>query len=129
MENIYSVTLIKGAGNVTEQEILAVVNLVQTVPPGSSFDIATPSERGFDNDLLLAGGGGDNSVLVFFLPDVNEITVPVDIYGDQLPENTEAAQLRLEASTEEFQLGVAPPRFEILPKFPTFFIIISDNDG
>ena len=127
-EDTHEVTLIKGAGNVTEQEILAIVNLVQTVPPGSSFDTATPSDINNDNDLFLVGGRGDNSALVSFLPDVNEITVLINIFSDELPENTEAAQLRLETPTEESQLGVIPPRFEILPEFPTFFIIISDDD-
>ncbi len=122
------ITLIKGAGNVTEQEILAVVNLVQTVPPGTSFDVATPSDINNDNDLLLVGGLGDNSVLVSFLPDVNEITVSIDIFNDSLPEDTEAAQLTIEAPTEEFTAGVTAPRFEILSEFPNFFIIIQDDD-
>ncbi len=126
-EATHQVILIKGAGNVTEQEIIVVLNLVQTVPPGTSFDIATPSDINNDHDLLLTGGRGDNSVQVSFQPDVNEITVQINIFGDELLENTEAAQLTLEIPTEK-DAGVAPPRFEILPEFPTFFIIISDDD-
>ncbi len=126
-EATYSITLIKGAGNITEQEIFAVVDLVQTVPPGTSFDTATPSDNNNDNDLLI-GRRDDNSVLVSFLPDVNEITVSLTIFGDEQPENTEAAQLTIEAPTVEFELGVTPPRFEILPEFPNFFIIIPDDD-
>ena len=126
MESNNEVTLIKGAGNVTEQEIFAIVNLVQTVPPGTSFDTATPSEGGFDNDLNF--GRDEDFFIALFPPEVNQITVPLTIFGDELPENTEAAQLTLEIPTEEFQLGVAPPRFEILPEFPSFFIIIPDDD-
>ena len=124
----HDVTLIKGAGNVTEQEILAVVKLVETVPPGTSFDTATPSDNNNDNDLVLIGGSVDKSRLVSFLPNENEINVQIDVFSDELPENTEAAQLTIEAPTEEFTDGVTAPRFEILPEFPNFFIIIPDDD-
>ncbi len=99
--------------------------MVETVPPGSSFDTATPTGV-IDNDLTL--GVNSTSLLAFFPPGEDEISVPVTIFDDTIPENTEAAQLTLEIPTEEFQLGVAPPRFEILPKFPTFFVIIPDDD-
>ncbi len=41
----HNVTIIKGEGNVTEQTIVVAVNLVQTVPPSSGFDVATPQMR------------------------------------------------------------------------------------
>ena len=62
-----------------------------------------------------------------FLPDVDEITVQVNIFGDELPENTEAAQLTIEALTENIGNNTTP-RFEILPEFPAFFIVIPDDD-
>ena len=101
--------------------------MVETVPPGSSFDRATPADENNDNDLAFSGGIRDNSVLVSFPPEMNEISLLIDIFDDELPENTEAAQLTIEAPTEE-NAGVAPPQFEILPEFSNFFIIISDDD-
>ncbi len=121
VENSHQVTIIKGAGNVTEQRIAVAVNLVQTVPPGSGFDTATPSDENGDNDLL------DNSVLAFIPPVDDRITVQVTIFSDELPENTEAAQLTLEAPTDVI-LQDPPPRFELLPEYPTFFIVIIDDD-
>ena len=124
VEETHDVTLIKGAGNVTEQEILVVLNLVEAVPPGTSFDTATLADQFNDNDFRVS----HRSVIGFFPPEVNEITVPITIFDDKQPENTEAAQLVLEVPTEEVQLGVSPPYFEFLPQFPSFFIIIQDND-
>ncbi len=42
-----------------------------------------------------------------------------------MPEVTEAAQLRLSLPTET---GRIFPRFKTLPQYPTFFIIIEDDD-
>ncbi len=119
----YNVTLIKGAGNVTEQRIAVGVNLVQTVPLGSEFDVATTLSADGVNEIDITL----NALVEHFPPDVNEITVPFTIFGDDLPENTEAAQLTLEVPTGN--LIDSPPRFELLPEYPTFFIIIEDNDG
>ncbi len=123
VDDTHNVTIIKGAGNVTEQTIVVAVNLVQTVPPGSVFDTATPSDENGDNDLIV---GQDSSVLAF-IPVHDRITVEVTIFSDELPENTEAAQLTLEAPTDTIGED-PPPRFELLPEYPTFFIVIEDND-
>ncbi len=124
VENTHPVTIIKGAGNVTEQTIVVAVNLVQTVPPGSGFDVATPSDENGDNDVLF---GQDSSVLAFIPPGDDRITVPFTIFSDELPENTEAAQLTLEPPTDTIGED-PPPRFELLPEYPTFFIVIEDDD-
>ncbi len=122
IELTHQVTIIKGAGNVTEQTIVVAVNLVQTAPPGSGFDMATPSDENGDNDLAF----GTNN-LAFIPPGDDRITVPFTIFSDELPENTEAAQLTLEAPTDTIGQD-PPPRFELLPEFPTFFIVIEDDD-
>ncbi len=125
MEADHDVTLIKV--RTTEQVISVVINLVETAPPSSSFAVATPSEINSDNDLSF-GPINSNSVLESFDPDQTRLTVSFTIFDDVIPENTEAAQLALEAPTENLG-GIPPPRFEILTEFPTFFIIIEDNDG
>ncbi len=122
VDDTHGVTIIKGAGNVTEQTIVVAVNLVQTVPPGSGFDVATSSDENGDNDLL------DSSVLAFIPPGDDRITVPVSVFGDELVENTEAAQLTLEVPTDVIGGEDPPPRFELLPEFPTFLIVIIDDD-
>ncbi len=126
VEQDHDVTLIKGEGTVTEQELFVVVKLVQTVPPGSGFDVATPSDELGDNDLSF--GGDEQSKLVSFPPDVNAISVLLTIFGDELPENTEAAQLTLQAPTDIIGAD-PPPRFELRPEYPTFFIIIIAADS
>ncbi len=50
--------------------------------------------------------------------------VAFDIFADELPERTEAAQVRLSLPTD----GMFPG-FETLPQYPEFFIIIEDDDG
>ncbi len=98
---------------------------METVPPGSGFDVATLSEGGNDNDFNL-GPNSVKSLLVLFPPTDNQITVPLTIFGDELPENTEAVQLTLEAPTDT--IGESPPpRFELLPEYPSFFVIITDK--
>ncbi len=124
-EQTHSVTIIKGTGNVTEQAIVARVSLWEKDPSDSGFDVATPSKKNNDNDL--AFGDNDNYVLVTIPPNVNEVIVPVYIYDDKLPENTEAAQLTLEIPALDSR-GNSPPWFEILPNHLTFTIVISDND-
>lgn len=117
------ITIIKGAGNITEQRIAVAINLVQTTPPGSSFDTATPSMGNADNDLVF----GEN-IVEFIEANENELNISVTIFDDTEVERTEAAQLTLEVPTDENITRGPPPRFEILPEFPNFFIIIEDND-
>ncbi len=87
-----------------------MVNLFSTAPPGlgilSSNDFFFPS-----------------STFLSIIPDENDVFVAFDIFAGDLPEVTEAAQLRLSLPTD----GLSPG-FESLPQYPSFFIIIEDND-
>ncbi len=120
MEASHAVTIIKGAGNVTEQIITVVINMIETVPPGTSFDTATRIED-------VAFGTSSTSLVRPIAPDASELTILVTLFEDTEPENTEAAQLTLELPTDIIG-GGTPPRFEILPEFPNFFVIIEDDD-
>ncbi|XP_064387537.1 uncharacterized protein LOC135335856 isoform X6 [Halichondria panicea] len=111
-----NIQIIKGAGNVTEQTISFVVNLFQTAPEG--LGTATPSAGGEDNDFFIP-----SSTLRSIEPEENNVFVDFDIFADELPEITEAAQLRLSLPTD----GMFPG-FETLPQYPEFFIIIEDDD-
>ncbi len=93
-----------------------MVNLFQTAPEG--FGNSIPSADGEDNDFLFP-----SSTLQSIGPEEDDIFVDVTIFEDGLPEVTEAAQLRLSLLTD----GMFP-RFEILPQYPSFFIIIEDDD-
>ena len=106
--------IIKGENNVTEQTIRFVVDLFQTAPEG--LGIATPSADGEDHDF-----GFPSTSLLSIEPEANVTFAYFDIFGDDLPEVTEAAQLRL-------SLDVKPPGFETLAQYPSFFIIIEDDD-
>ena len=117
VEADHQIQIIKGAGNVTEQTISFVVNLFQTAPDG--LGTATPSADGEDNDFLFP-----SSTLQLIRPEESHTFVDVTIFADELPEVTEAAQLRLSLPTDgRF------PGFEILPQYPEFFIIIDDDDS
>ncbi|XP_064387556.1 uncharacterized protein LOC135335860 isoform X4 [Halichondria panicea] len=109
-ERNHQIQIIKGEGNLTEQNISFVVNLFSTAPPGlgilSSNDFFFPS-----------------STFLSIIPDENDVFVAFDIFAGDLPEVTEAAQLRLSLPTD----GLSPG-FESLPQYPSFFIIIEDND-
>ncbi len=90
----------------------ALVNLFQTAPPGLGNAIS--SADGEDNDFFLK-----SSSSLSIGPEETEIFVAgLTIFGDNLPEVTEAAQLRLSLLTD----GIFP-RFKTLPQYPTFFII------
>ena len=117
VEADHRVQIIKGAGNVTEQIISFVVNLFQTAPPG--LGNAIPSADGEDNDFFIK-----SSSVLQIGPKENETFVTgLTIFADDLPEVTEAAQLRLSLPTD----GMSPG-FETLPQYSEFFIIIEDND-
>ena len=114
----YQIQIIKGAGNVTEQIISFVVNLFQTAPEG--LGNAIPSSNIEDNDFSFPP-----STLLSIFPEQNDTVSPdLTIFPDNLPEVTEAAQLRLSLPTD----GTFP-RFKTLPQYPSFFIIIEDNDS
>ena len=112
----YQIQIIKGAGNVTEQIISFAVNLFQTAPEG--LGTATPSTDTEDNDFSFP-----SSSLRLISPEEDQIFVELTIFTDDLPEVTEAAQLRLSLPTD----GMFPG-FETLPQYPSFFIIIEDAD-
>ena len=94
-----------------------MVNLFQTAPPG--LGTATPSADGEDNDFFI-----QSSRFLSIGPEETETFVSgLTIFADNLPEVTEAAQLRLSLPTD----GMFPG-FETLPQYPEFFIIIEDDD-
>ena len=94
-----------------------MVNLFQTAPEG--LETATPSDSTGDNDFSFP-----STILLSILPTENDTFVTdLTIFGDNLPEVTEAAQLRLSLPTD----GTFPG-FETLPQYPEFFIIIEDDD-
>ena len=94
-----------------------MVNLFQTAPPG--LGNAIPSADGEDNDFVF-----QSSLSISILPGQNDTFVSgLTIFGDNLPEVTEAAQLRLSLPYD----GMFPG-FETLPQYPEFFIIIEDDD-
>ena len=95
-----------------------MVNLFQNAPPG--LGTATPSAGGDDNDFSFP-----SSTLESIKPEDNDVFVDFTIFPDELPELTEAAQLRLSLPTEMDRMF---PGFETLPQYPEFFIIIDDDD-
>ena len=117
----YSVSLIKGFGNITEQDLQVVITIVQNVPTGSGFQVATLNEAS-DNDLDVPPG--QQSTVRDFLRDLDQITIDFDILPDELPETTEAIQFTIAIPNDE-----TAPVFRTLPEYPTFFIIIEDNDS
>ena len=118
----YSVPLIKGFGNITEQDLQVVINIVQNVPTGSFFQVATLNEAS-DNDLEVPPGGVQ-SFVYDFLRDSDQISISFDILPDELPETTEAIQFIIAIPND-----ATAPVFKTLPEYPTFFIIIEDNDS
>ncbi len=117
LEADHQIRIIKGAGNITEETISFVVSLFQTAPPG--LGTATPSFGREENDFLFP-----SSTLLSIGTEENDVFVVVTIFADNLPEVTEAAQLRLSLPTD----GIFP-RFKTLPQYPSFFIIIEDDDS
>ena len=93
-----------------------MINLFQTVPPG--LGTATPSAGGEHNDFFIL-----SSIFLSIEPEENDTFTVVSIFADELPEVTEAAQLRLSLPTD----GMFPG-FKTLPQYPSFFIIIEDDD-
>ena len=94
-----------------------MVNLFQTAPDG--LGNAIPSDSTGDNDFSFP-----TSTFLSIAPQENEtFATDLTIFADNLPEVTEAAQLRLSLPVD----GMFPG-FEILPQYPDFFIIIEDND-
>ena len=122
IEMSHSVSLIKGFGNITEQDLQVVVNILQIVPTGSNFQIATVNAAS-NNDLEVVPGGVQSFVRDF-LRDLDEITIEFDILPDELPETTEAILLTIAIPNDE-----TTPVFKMLPEYPTFFVIIEDIDG
>ncbi|XP_064387566.1 uncharacterized protein LOC135335869 isoform X2 [Halichondria panicea] len=116
VEADHRIQIIKGEGNVTEQIIRIVVNLFQSAPEG--LGNALPSADGEDNDFSFPP-----FVIESIGPEDNEVFINFNIFSDELPEVTEAAQLRLSLPAD----GTFP-RFETLPQYPEFFIIIEDDD-
>ena len=119
IEADYIIQIIKGAGNVTEKTISFVLNLFSTAPNGLVGN-ADPSADGEDNDFFFP-----LLTILSILPEENyTFATDLTIYDDELPEVTEAAQLRLSLPTD----GMFP-RFKTLPQYPSFFIIIEDDDS
>ncbi len=116
-ENGYRIRIIKGANNVTEQTIDFVVSLFLTAPEG--LGVATPSADGEDNDFEFP-----SISLLSIEPDENDTFESLTIFEDDLPEVTEAAQLRLSLLTD-----AEAPGFKILRQYPSFFFIIEDDDS
>ena len=117
VEADHQIQIIKGAGNVTEQTISFVVNLFLTAPPG--LGNAIPLADGEDNDFVFP-----SSNFLLIGPEENDTFVyGLTIFADNLPEVTEAAQLRLSLPTD-----ATLPVFKTLPQYPRFFIIIEDDD-
>ena len=117
MEADHQIQIIKGAGNVTEETISFIVNLFQTAPPG--LGNAIPSAGGEDNDFFLPS----SSFLSIGPEETETFVTGLTLVADELPELTEAAQLRLSLLTD----GMFPG-FNTLPQYPSFFIIIEDDD-
>ncbi len=114
----HRIQIIKGPRNITEETISFTVSLFQTAPPG--LGNAIPSAGNEDNDFFFP-----SSTLESIGPEEDDVFVDFTIFADELPEVTEAAQLRLSLPTET---GRMFPGFEILPQYPEFFIIIEDDD-
>ena len=94
-----------------------MVNLFQNAPPG--LGTATPSDSTEDNDFSFPP-----STFLSIAPQENEtFSTQLTIFADNLPEVTEAAQLRLSLPTN----GMFP-RIKTLQQYPSFFIIIEDDD-
>ncbi len=93
-----------------------MVNLFLTAPEG--LETSTPSADGEDNDFLYP-----SSTLLSIGPEDNDVFEDFHIFADDLPEVTEAAQLRLSVPTD-----TRLPVFKTLPQYPSFFIIIEDDD-
>ncbi len=84
-----------------------MVNLFQTAPEG--LETATPSTNTEDNDFLFP-----STILLSILPEENDtFVIDLTIFGDTLPEVTEAVQLRLSLPTNGMFRG-----FETLPQYP-----------
>ena len=122
IEDSYSVSLIKGVGNITEQDLQVVVNIVQNVPTGSFFQVATLNAAS-NNDLELLPRG-EQSFVKDFPRDLDQITIPFVILPDELPETTEAIQFTVAIPND-----ATAPVFRTLPEYSTFFVIIEDNDS
>ncbi len=117
IESDHRIQIIKGEGNVTEQTISFVVNLFLTAPEG--LKTATPSDSTGDNDFLFP-----SSAFLSIGPEENDTFVTrLTTFADNLPEVTEAAQLRLSPPPN----GMFP-RIKTLQQYPSFFIIIEDDD-
>ncbi len=93
-----------------------MVSLFLTAPEG--LGVAIPSTDTEDNDFEFPSAS-----LLSIEPDENDTFADLTIFGDDLPEATEAAQLRL-----SLPIDTESPGFEILPEYPSFFIIIEDDD-
>ncbi len=94
-----------------------MVSLFQTAPEG--LGTATPSADGKDNDFFIP-----SSTFQSIGPEEDDVFyAELTIFADNLPEVTEATQLRLSLPTD----GMFP-MFETLPHYPSFFIIIEDDD-
>ncbi len=94
-----------------------MVSLFLTAPEG--LGVAIPSTNTEDNDFEFP-----SSSLLSIEPDETETFADLTIFGDDLPEATEAAQLRLSLPTD-----TESPGFETLAQYPSFFIIIEDDDS
>ncbi len=94
-----------------------MVSLFLTAPEG--LGVATPSADGVDNDFEFP-----STSLLSIAPDESDTFADLTIFADDLPEVTEAAQLRLSLPPD-----AEAPGFETLPQYPSFFIIIQDDDS
>ncbi len=93
-----------------------MVNLALTAPEG--LGVATPSADGEDNDFEFPTTSG-----LSIQPNENDTFADLIIFADDLPEVLEGAQLRLSLPTD-----TEAPGFETLRQYPSFFIIIQDDD-
>ncbi len=115
VEANHQIQIIKGANNVTEQRIDFVINLALTAPDG--LEIATLSADGEDNDFFFP-----SAILLSIEPEENITFADLLIFEDDLPEIFEGALLRLSLPDADAL------RFETLPQYPEFYIIIRDDD-
>ncbi len=92
-----------------------MVNLFLTAPEG--LGVATPLSDTEDNDFYFP-----STSLLSIEPNENDTFADLTIFADDLPEVPEAAQLRLSLPTD-----TESPGFELLPEYPSFFIIIQDD--
>ena len=117
-ENINGVVLLKKENDVTSEQTFQIVVIVTEGTPRPDIDPATPATGVSENDYTT------NGVVVFeFPPDQQTISFDFVLYGDDIPERTEAFQATLCPQEN------SPAFLEPTMLTPHTFIVIEDNDG